>query len=35
LSNNDHIIIEEGLKEGDVIAISDPFVEEKEQKNES
>lgn len=34
LSNNDHIIVEEGLEAGDDIAISDPFIEENETKNE-
>ena len=32
LANNDYIIIKEGLKEGDVIALSDPFKEDNEKE---
>lgn len=37
LSNNDYIIIKEGLKKGDIIALSDPFIDKnkiKGKKNE-
>jgi multidrug efflux pump subunit AcrA (membrane-fusion protein) len=35
LANNDYIIIEEGLEEGDLIALSDPYQEEKEEEKKS
>ena len=34
LSNTDHVIIDKGLKEGEVIALSDPFIDENQEKNE-
>ncbi len=35
LANNDYIIIEEGLEEGDKVALSDPFQENNEKKKRS
>ena len=34
LANNDHIIINNGLKKGDILAMSDPYIEEKESKKD-
>lgn len=32
LSNNDHIIVEEGLNEGDIIALTNPNIDEEDQE---